>query len=77
MAIKDIIIAASLTAFCSAATIAAEPARTSGSGPVPGTAFIWNLQSPVAMARSADGSEPAVGNWGDGSVRRHRYGAAR
>jgi sugar lactone lactonase YvrE len=39
--------------------------------------FIQDLQSPVAMARSANGSELAVGNWGDGSVRRYRHGAAR
>src|SRR5438034_9021535 len=41
------------------------------------TVFIQDLQSPVAVARSTIGSELAVGNWGDGSVRRYRYGAAR
>ncbi|MGN6827003.1 virginiamycin B lyase family protein [Paucibacter sp. M5-1] len=41
------------------------------------TVLIQDLQSPVAMARSKSGSELAVGNWGDGSVRRYRYGAAR
>lgn len=41
------------------------------------TVFIQDLQSPVAMARSTNGSELAVGSWGDGSVRRYRYGAAR
>jgi virginiamycin B lyase len=41
------------------------------------TVFIQDLQSPVAVARSTNGSELAVGNWGDGSVRRYRYGAAR
>ncbi|MCX2864950.1 hypothetical protein OOZ63_24260 [Paucibacter sp. PLA-PC-4] len=41
------------------------------------TVLIEGLQSPVAMARSKGGSELAVGNWGDGSVRRYRYGAAR
>ncbi|CAN7574162.1 hypothetical protein LJR290_004138 [Variovorax sp. LjRoot290] len=35
---------------------------------------IQDLRSPVAMARSADGSEVAVGNWGDGTVRRYRKG---
>jgi hypothetical protein len=39
--------------------------------------FIQDLQSPVAVARSTNGSELAVGHWGDGSVRRYRYGAAR
>lgn len=41
------------------------------------TVLIQDLQSPVAMARSKSGSELAVGNWGDGSVRRYRDGAAR
>jgi hypothetical protein len=39
--------------------------------------FIQDLQSPVAVVRSTTGSKIAVGNWGDGSVRRYRYGAAR
>jgi streptogramin lyase len=46
--------------------------RVSRSGSA--TALIQDLRSPVAMARSADGSELAVGNWGDGSVRRYRLG---
>lgn len=41
------------------------------------TELIHDLRSPVAMARSADGSELAVGNWGDGSVRRYPHGVAR
>ena len=39
--------------------------------------FIQELQSPVAMAVSKDGSELAVGSWGDGSVRRYRFASAR
>jgi len=39
--------------------------------------FIQDLQSPVALARSSNDSELVVGHWGDASVRRYRYGAAR
>jgi sugar lactone lactonase YvrE len=46
--------------------------RVSRSGSA--TALLQDLLSPVAMARSADGSELSVGNWGDGSVRRYRLG---
>ena len=41
------------------------------------TVFIQGPQSPVVMARSTDSVELAVGNWGDGSVRRYRHGATR
>ena len=44
--------------------------RVSRSGSA--TAVIQDLRSPVAMARSADGLEVAVGSWGDGTVRRYR-----
>lgn len=37
-------------------------------------ALIQDLRGPVAMARSPEGSEVAVGNWGDGVVRRYRRG---
>jgi len=39
--------------------------------------FDQDLQSPVALARSANSSERVVGHWGGASVRRYRYGAAR
>ena len=38
---------------------------------------IHDLRSPVAMARSTDGSEVAIGNWGDGSIRRYKMGDKR
>jgi sugar lactone lactonase YvrE len=41
------------------------------------TRLIQNLHSPVAMARSTDGAEIAVGNWGDGTVRRYRQGGTQ
>jgi hypothetical protein len=37
---------------------------------------IQDLESPV-VARSKNGSQLAVGHWGNGSVRRYSYGAAR
>ena len=49
--------------------------RVSRSGSA--SALIHDLRSPVAMARSADGSELAIGSWGDGSVRRYRLGDVR
>lgn len=41
------------------------------------TAVIQNLRSPVAMARSVNGLELAVGSWGDSSVRRYQLGDMR
>lgn len=41
------------------------------------TIMFRDLQSLGAVARSTIGSELAVGNWGDGRVRRSGYGAAR
>lgn len=39
--------------------------------------LIVNLRSPVAMARSSDGTQLAVGNWGDSTLRRYNRGGER
>lgn len=46
--------------------------RVARSGAV--SKLIEHLRNPVAMARSADGSEIAVGNWGDATIWRYRQG---
>jgi hypothetical protein len=77
MNLVNYVAAAVITGSAAVSAIAAEPTMWRESRSGASTAPIQGLLSPVAMAWSVDGSKPAVGSWGDGSVRRYRRGDVR
>jgi hypothetical protein len=77
MNLGNYVAAAVMTCSVTASAVAAEPTMWHISRGGSSTALIQGLLRPVAMALSADCSEPVVGSWGDGSVRRYRLGDLR
>ena len=72
MTLSRHVAAAGLAALSATSAIAGQPVK-----PWSASTVDQELRSLVAVARSADGSEVAVGNWGDGTVRRYRKGEGR
>jgi hypothetical protein len=77
MNLVNYVAAAVITGSATASAVAEEPTMWHDSRSGSLAALIQGLLSPVAMAWSEDGSKPAVGSWGDGSVRRYRRGDVR